>query len=105
MRTAPAPRGTTPSVVLAAVIWTVTVLSLTPLAITMLIVGLFALSDGEFPPLLLGAALVAVVAGGALTLLYYAPCMRRLSLPARLAVLGALAFPVSSGLSLWALSV
>ncbi|OKK05852.1 hypothetical protein AMK26_07005 [Streptomyces sp. CB03234] len=79
-----------------------TVLSLVPLAIMMLIVSLWAVSVGEFPPFLLGAALVAVVAGGALTLLYYAPCMRRLSLPARLAVLGALAFPVSSALSLWA---
>ncbi|MER7109249.1 hypothetical protein [Streptomyces sp. NPDC000229] len=105
MRTAPAPRGKTPYVVLAAVLWAVTALSLGLLGVMALILSVWAASVGVSPvSYLLLAALVVVAAGGVLALLYQAPGMRRLSRSARMALLGALAFPVPSALALWALN-
>ncbi|MEV3991947.1 hypothetical protein AB0J57_23830 [Streptomyces sp. NPDC049837] len=100
---APAPRGKTLYVVLAAVLWAVTVLSLSSLAVLVMILSVWAASVGESPvPFLLRAALALVVAGGALAAVYFAPGMRRLSRSARLALLGALACPVPVTAAVWA---
>lgn len=98
-------QGKTPYVVLAAVLWGVTGLSLGLLSVLVMILSVWAASVGESPvPFLLWTALALVVAGGVLAALYFAPGMRRLSRSARLALLGALACPAPAALVLWVLA-
>ncbi|MDX3533684.1 hypothetical protein PV721_04750 [Streptomyces sp. MB09-01] len=86
--------------VLAALLWTVTSLSLAWLA------GLFALAvvwgaaaGAPVGGLVLRVALITVGAAAALTALAFAPGIRRLAVAGRLLLLGALACPVPTALA------
>ncbi|REK88836.1 hypothetical protein DY245_19425 [Streptomyces inhibens] len=95
---APKKPGHTFAIVVAALLWAITGLALALLAVVFAMVGVWGLASGYSGTellrdvLKLGFWAVLVIAG--LVSLLYVPGFRRLPLPHRLAVLGALACPL-----------
>ncbi|MEW2130585.1 hypothetical protein [Streptomyces sp. NPDC005435] len=91
--------------VVAVLLWLVTLFPFGLLTFLMGTASLWALADGtpwaEVRGMLLVYVLIPALAAAALTALGFVPPLRRLRLPARLAVLGAMACPLSLGAGLW----
>ncbi|MFE2323136.1 hypothetical protein ACFXD5_04250 [Streptomyces sp. NPDC059385] len=93
-------------VVAAALLWGITCSALSLIAFFVLMIAVWSASSGaDVTALLLWPAVVLAGAGGLLTLLYFAPGVRRLSREARLTLLGALACPAPIALALYVMTV
>ncbi|WP_051835752.1 hypothetical protein [Streptomyces sp. NRRL WC-3549] len=85
--------------VLAALIWSVTLAALAVLGFLVLVVAVWSAASGESPvPFLLGVAGAVVACAVLLSGLYAAPFLRRMPPAGRLALIGALVgpFPVAA---------
>ncbi|MFD9368283.1 hypothetical protein ACFWA6_11335 [Streptomyces sp. NPDC060020] len=99
----PAPKERPAVAVLAALLWTLTTLSLGWLASLFSIVLVWSAAAGQpVVGLLLRFLLVPVVAAAALTALAFAPGIRRLAVSSRMLLLGALACPAPTVLAVMA---
>ncbi|MFJ8015574.1 hypothetical protein [Streptomyces sp. NPDC096339] len=103
---APAPARTNKSLaVAAAVLWGITCSALSLIAFFVLMIAVWSASSGaDVTELLLWPVIVLAGAGGLLTLLYFAPGIRRLSREARFTLLGALACPAPIALALYVMT-
>ncbi|MFD7559518.1 hypothetical protein ACFV9E_33945 [Streptomyces sp. NPDC059835] len=103
---APAPAPTNRAlVVAAALLWGITCSALSLIAFFVLMIAVWSASSGaDVTALLLWPVVVLAGAGGLLTLLYFAPGVRRLSREARFTLLGALACPAPIALALYVMS-
>ncbi|MFJ6758223.1 MULTISPECIES: hypothetical protein [unclassified Streptomyces] len=98
----PVPKERPGVAVLAALLWTVTLLSVAWLASLFTIVIVWSAASGApVGGLVLRVALIPVGAAAALTALAFAPGIRRLAVSSRLLLLGALACPVPTALAIW----
>ncbi|MFI8238885.1 hypothetical protein ACIF83_16695 [Streptomyces sp. NPDC085866] len=101
----PQRRGETVVGLLAALLWMLTLASVGWLTFLVGMVALWGLADGaswaETRAFALPYALTVAGAAAALLALAFAPGVRRLTPLTRLLLLGALAFPVPTGLALW----
>ncbi|MFB6619158.1 hypothetical protein ACIGFK_17785 [Streptomyces sp. NPDC085524] len=89
----------------ALVLWAVTGIALSVIAGFVLLVGVWSAASGaDVTGLLLWPVVVTAGAGGVLTLLYFAPGIRRLSREARFTLLGAVACPAPVVLALYAMT-
>lgn len=94
-------RGQTVVVVVAAMLWGLTAMSLVWLAFLVGMTALWVAAAGEpIADFLLRYVLIAVGAVAALTALAFAPGVRRLAAERRLLLLGALACPVPTTLAI-----
>ncbi|MGV9337620.1 hypothetical protein [Streptomyces sp. NPDC003688] len=90
---------------LAALLWLITLFPFGLLTFLMGMASVWALADGtpwaEVRGMFLAYVLVPTLAVAALAALNFVPALRRRRLPVRLAVLGAVACPLSVGAVLW----
>lgn len=104
---APAPAPVNKLLVATALLlWGITGTALAVIAFFVLMVGVWSAASGsDVTGLLLWPVVVVAGAGGVLTLIYFAPGVRRLSREARFTLLGALACPAPIALALYAMTI